>query len=368
MSFFLIFLEEYLYFSSLLILVLGIPGNILLFVMYSRHRLRPLSFSLYFRLIALVDFFITLNWLKIFVRYRFDFYIEDISLFLCKTISYAIYCAGPISSWHLIAISIDRLVSIAFPRRFLFFHKRSFQILVIIVIFVFNMTYYVALLVDFNLVESTTPNHNRETDNQTDDVFITTYNLCIMNMELLYWIDLLNSSVLPFIFMILTTSITIRCIIKSRSRITIPPSTPTTSNGGNYCHQVRGSLSRDAKFSLTSISLNVLFLVLNLPNQVFALYLSFNDQLDTDELWIKLVGFTVLGLFYANHAFGFYVQLAFNGVLRRETLKLLGMRPSVAVVSMKNKASLQSVKAKPLVERPQQQPTKEINITSSRLS
>lgn len=329
MSVFLTFLEQYLYFSSLIILILGIPGNLLLFIMYTRNRLKPLSFSLYFRVIALVDLFITLNWMKVFIRYHFGFFIEDLSVFLCKVVSYSIYCAGPISSWHLIAVSVDRLVAIMYPRRFRLPFKRSFQILACLIIFTANMIYYIALLVDFDLVITS----ENQTDLLNQTVTVTTQQ-CRMNYELLYWLDLLNASILPFVFMILATSMTIRFMVKSRSRSMSVVS--VGGGGGSGSGKVRRNLSRDAKFGLMSISLNVLFLVLNLPNQVFALYLDMSGQYyesNSDDMWKNLVGFFFLGLFYANHAFGFYVQLVFNGILRRETLRLFGFSGNVKFAS-----------------------------------
>lgn len=344
MSSFLSVLEQYFYFSSLIILIVGIPGNALMFFMYtSRARLRTLSFSLYFRVIALVDLFITLNWIKVFIRYRYGgYYIEDTSVLVCKLVSYTIYSAGPISSWHLAAISIDRLVAIMYPRRFLFLFKRSFQMLVSVAIFALNMIYYLPILIDFDLVQL-----NIDTSNQTTDLQLGTNSSqpiiyqCRMDFHLLYWLDMVNSCTLPFLFMIVITSITIRFMVKTRCRTSMVAVVVVCGGSGAGVGGVRtgssssGSLSRDAKFSLTSISLNVLFLVLNLPNHVFALYLALhnydslfdiseysNSQQASSSSWQELVGFSCLVLFYANHAIGFYVQVAVNGVFRRETRKM----------------------------------------------
>lgn len=309
MSSFYIYFEEFLYFSSLIILVFGIPGNVMLLIMYSRKKLKRFSFSIYFQLIAIIDLFITLNWLKIFFRYQYNYYIEDTSLFMCKFVSYSIYCAGPISSWNLIAVSVDRLVTIMFPRRFVFLFKRAYQIAIISCIFVFNMVYYIHLLIDFRLVDVNTASINSTHQSKY---------VCVMNFDVLYWIDLVNASILPFIFMILSSSLTINFIVKSRTRTNTRTTTRT-------CRRI---LNRDIKFGLTSISLNILFLVLNMPNQIFGIYLSLSNDYEP-VLWKDLLGFILLAMFYANHAFGFYLQLAINGIFRKEVTKVFCIRTTI---------------------------------------
>lgn len=181
------------HFSSLLIVVLGVFGNGLLFATYARRPLTKLSISLYFRVIACMNLFVTLNMLKVFFRDRYEYNVADVSSLLCKAVYYTVYCAGPISSWTLVVVSLDRLLTIAYPMRFPFLGQRRFQVLVLIVVFAFNMTYYLYLIFDSQL-------HARSDDSNASNASLTLY--CdISNDKKLYWLDLVNSSLLPFIAM-----------------------------------------------------------------------------------------------------------------------------------------------------------------------
>lgn len=123
-------------------IVLGLVGSLLQYLIYSRRNLAKLSFSLYFRVRAIVDAFITLHLVRFFVKIQFDYIVTNQTDALCKVVHYTIYSAGPISEWIMIAISFDRLIAIVFPRRFMFLFRRRAQILILVLIFTINMIYF----------------------------------------------------------------------------------------------------------------------------------------------------------------------------------------------------------------------------------
>ena len=64
--------------------------------------------------------------------------------------------------------------------------------------------------------------------------------------------DLMNSTVLPFIGMFILSIALIICVYRSRSRI-------------------NSSTSRENRFAMSAISLNIMFLVLNFPLTIYNL-------------------------------------------------------------------------------------------------
>lgn len=128
--------------ATLTAIIMGLIGTVLQFLVYSRKKLLKLSFSLYFRVISIVDAFILLHFIRFYIRVQFDFNITDKNEIVCKLVHYSIYVAGPISEWIMVAISADRLVAIVFPRRFMFIFRKQFQVIVLIVIFAANSLYF----------------------------------------------------------------------------------------------------------------------------------------------------------------------------------------------------------------------------------
>lgn len=254
--------------------------------------------------------------LRFWVKMQFQYSIVDDSDSLCKIVHFTIYAAGPISSWILVTISIDRLIAVVFPRRFLFFFQRKFQIIVLVLIILLNMLYFTFLLFNLELTEEETKKTNNNAQNSfstslssnssntTTEKPAPTYQCSSKNIKLIYWLDLLDAAILPFFFMITTDVILIVYIFRSRKRI--------KSHATNTIN-VNKISSKDRKFSITSISLNLIFFLFNAPTTIFSL-------ISDDGLLIQnFLHF----LFYSHYALGFYVQLAVNSIIRREFLRMM---------------------------------------------
>ena len=80
---------------------IGLCGNILSLIVYSRKKFQNTIFSTYFRLLSLFDFLTLLI--------RFDYILNEydciniraFSIFICKLIYYFVYIQPSISSWIL---------------------------------------------------------------------------------------------------------------------------------------------------------------------------------------------------------------------------------------------------------------------------
>jgi hypothetical protein len=77
---------------------------------------------------------------------------------------------------------------------------------------------------------------------------------------------------------------------------------------------------RDKKFALTSLTLNGLYLFANFPNG-FIYIVAQSSIIVNDDFMHFLDVFTSL-LYYSYYALQFYVQLAFNSVVRREFVRM----------------------------------------------
>jgi hypothetical protein len=299
--YFLIDILHYFYWPSLFLLVFGIVGNVFLFIIYL--RLRKLSVSFYYRISAFIDLFASLNWLKIFLREEYSFFIVNISIFFCKISDFSIFSAFAISSWIQVIISIDRLFHIIYPTKCSILTNLKFQVSVLVIIFAVNLAYFSIHLIEKDLVYT---NVNGTNITKASCLF-QTHSLDAM----LSWLQIGNI-VTSFIFMTLASCITIVFIVKSRQRL------KTLANG-----KARKSQVRDIKFAITSISLNLFFLLTNAPNPFYnTIYSVYEFPIDQNlEKFLAIVRSFLL---FSYFVFSFYVQLFVNNLVRAEFLKIFG--------------------------------------------
>lgn len=280
--------------ASLTLVIFGLVGNTMMFLVFSRHNLRRLSISTYFRAMAILNCFITLNWLKLFFDKQYNYNLSNQSQFLCKLLYYTIYSARPMSAWILVAAGIDRFLTIVYPTLFSFIRKPKFQLAVVCIISFYNAAYYVHLVFNENL--SFNPNTNSTT--------------CICwAIRYLYLSDLINTAVLPFAFMVVSSTAICVYVIKSRKRVR-----KYTLGSG-----IPSRRSRDIKFGFTLIVLNIYFFLSNAPNPLFN-FLNFYIDINANVKQVLRVNF--IGLYYSFYSLVFYAQLLANGLIRQEFFRL----------------------------------------------
>jgi hypothetical protein len=307
-------------FASLVLIPLGLVGNTLMFIVYTtQKRLKRLSVSIYFRIMAIINLYITLNWIKIFLIKQYNYYIANQSAFLCKSVYYLIYWTGPMSSWLCVLVSVDSFLKIAFPNRFQNLHKLKNQLIIIALALIYNMAYYFFMLFDFNFkaVSSQPLSHieNNHTNTSGSDSSPSKIYKCLPSNELLlFWLDLINSALLPFIFRLVLSLFSILVIVKSRQTLMISAET-TNADAINKSRR-----QRDIKFGLTTIFLNLVFFVLNAPNPFYSAVTFF---LDINPELANMLDMLFLAFYYAYYALIFYLQLIVNNVVREELLKCI---------------------------------------------
>ena len=273
---------------SIITFSFGFVGNLLAFLVFSCKKFQNTIFSTYFRCLCLFDFlYLIIAFLQIL---SFDIkivHLFSVSNFSCKILSYFSYFIAAISAWTMVIISLDRMFSIVWPSRFLFRKKSINQIVIIVGMFIFNTIYWspVLFLADLKYIQNET--------NQTGRL------KCIAVSSLLSCFELINISVVPFSLMIISTILTLIKIFKSRKR------------------QSSSVKSKDIKFAITSISLNIIFLVLNLPVTMLVLFTNSVEELD--RLLLSVLSL----MFQCNYSLVFYVNLIVNSLFRKEFYKLI---------------------------------------------
>ena len=99
-----------------LLLVLGSLGNVLSFCVLLRANMRRYSTFCYLACLALVDIGVIITFCVNFIAlYHFNYDIQS-TPFPCKLFAFSIYFLPQYSSWILVAVSIDRVISAKYLR------------------------------------------------------------------------------------------------------------------------------------------------------------------------------------------------------------------------------------------------------------
>ena len=268
----------------------GLIGNLLSFLVFSRKQFNNTIFNVYFRLITITDSASVLTQLNYSLKLGFNIDIKLISNLSCKLLDYFIYSSCPISSYILVYISFDRMLNVTCPNEFKLRHNKLIQLSICLFIILFNLIYYLPILFYRKLdIQSVFQNHT----NQTELIRKCIYT----DNRFIYWMDLFFSTIIPFIFMCLFTSITIIFLFRSKKR-------------------TNGISSRDVKFAITSITLNICFFLFLFPLTLFLLLGIYMD-LNNDRLY-ELKFIMLLTIYSINYSNMFYVNLIVNSIFRNE--------------------------------------------------
>lgn len=131
--------------------ILGITINMFAIFVFSRKKLKTYSYSVYWRVMAISDSIILLHTVRNWANFVFDFNLETQSPLMCKLSEYQPITAGIISTWLHFLISLDRLVIVVYPHRSNLFKKRSFQIVLILVVVVYSLLVNIELPLNYRL-------------------------------------------------------------------------------------------------------------------------------------------------------------------------------------------------------------------------
>jgi hypothetical protein len=234
------------------------------------------------------------------LKYKHNIDIELKGEIFCKLTLYLIYSIAPLSGWVLVMVAIDRLINIknstiCFKLR----KNKSTQIKICISFLAFNLVYYSPMII---FKKFKTKMIYDETKNET----IKSYE-CILDDSngLIYILDFFHSTIFPFFFMILFTSLTLFHIYKSRKKI--------KSNRNSF-------KSKDLKFAFTSISLNLCFLVLNFPIVLILLLSNYIYVISTNLDLFYVIGST---FYYMNFGTVFYINFLANSLFKNELIHLI---------------------------------------------
>ena len=278
---------------SVITIGIGFIGHIVSIIVFLRKPFRANSISTYCISLGIVECLVLLRFAQNIALIAYDINsLSDLSDELCKWIPYFITLLSSIQPFIMVVFSIDKLLSMSMrTRSFPILKKKWFQLSIVAGIVLFNVAIYIYFPI---LIKRREVSPGRLVCDQTATSLFALYITVL----------LIASLILPFVIMIITSVLTIRQLIKSRNSI---------ERVGNVGKERK---LRDAKYAITSVTLNIMFIIFKMPYLVFFVLNAYLAYFDV--YFFNISSF----LFYFYTSSSFFVHLATNSVFRREFLLL----------------------------------------------
>jgi len=284
-----------------IIILIAVISNSLVITIWSRKRFRKFYLRNIYCLEAVTSTLSVLQLIYIVMDETFDFFLQTFSTVMCKITTFLEYSIPSISAYMLIIISVERLISIRSPT----FKSIEIQKILICLSVMYNFSFYVIFLYSFDSVKLEMNNSTNETLNTVSNntgAVVKCIGRNRFHEELTSIMDLINSTIIPFILMSICSIILINYVFNARHKI-------KNRNAKNTQKQ----LNKDIQFSLTIIVLNLVFMVFNLPICVMNLI-----KIDS-SIYLEM-------FFYSQYACSFIIYFCCNKIFRNEFFKILGLK------------------------------------------
>jgi len=280
-----------------IILCIAIIGNTLGCIVIWRPKLINIGPRNIYKYLFVFDTFYVIQIIISYLqRAGFTQYLNKSSLFMCKSLTYFNYSFAPVSPLLLVYISVDRYISVQFPGKRFFLRREKIQSIYFIFIIIYNLIYYTPVIFYRDLIET----NSTQIDNTTNTIS------CSFKKENLFVIsimDSINRVFIPFSLMLVCSCLLIKSIFKSRTRIV-----------ENFLAEENRTFYAEIRLSTVSLSLNLIFLFLNIPFCVIRYVPSY-------FLNVNLFLYSYY-LFYFSYSINFYILLLSNTLFRSEFFSL----------------------------------------------
>ena len=295
------------------LMALTIVCNCFTIYIYAQDVFSKVSETFYLKAMALFDSLLIFQTLGFSLSYAFGIDLKTSSNLACKLLYFASYSFESISTWCEALASLDRCIHISIGGKFKILNRVWFKFTLIGAIFVVNSALYYPMFAYFVLIDMSNQSQNETT-------IITCLSTNGYYSFVLSWIDLFAKIIVPFSIMFVSTLFLVKSLVSSRKRARVKEWQNITLKSNNSASTAlkksKSREQRDFQFALTSITLNILSLLLNLPITFFTIY-DINVESGNDLL------FAISNIcFYLNLSYKFFLYVWVNVKFREEFLKI----------------------------------------------
>ncbi|CAF1204975.1 unnamed protein product [Adineta steineri] len=297
------------------VFTLGIIGNIANMIVFCQGRLKNNGCSLYFVIVSLIHIFVLcFGCIVRIVITLSGFDLSHFSLFFCKCRVYFFVAGVVLSRFYLCLISIDRWLITSLNARTRRLSNVKTIRRIILVSTIIWLLFHLHVGIGFRIeISGCVP---------SSDGFYSTF----------YLITNLAFSIIPFIIIILFTTLTLHRIIMKkrlgnrRNPVVHPVELVERNNHQSNSQNTMNDLDeRLSNKNLQLIKLNIIqvifFILLNLPNTIYTLYsfITKTNQKTNDQITIdNFFNYVASSLLYTHCAISFYIYTLASVTFRKE--------------------------------------------------
>ena len=305
-------------------LIFGTISNILSILVFLRREMRKFSSVVYFGILNIVNLVLLYATLaRIILEFNFEIDIRVLNIFICKLHVFSTYFLGHLSSLILCAISIDRVVSVAFLNK-----SKNYCTPKVAIIITISLTIYNFILSShFLFLESA---YKMKASNDSDAQIVicnprdgTYYSNFINNVWTI--IDMSFFALIPFVIMTVCSFIIIFRVAKQSQRMQSHLKRSINEKKINNAalrrrstissiHEKKSSM-RTRNLALMLIPVNILFLIFLAP---VVMTMHFYSKLQNDKLTAAIVEL----LATCNYTFNLVIYFLTSSKFREELYKL----------------------------------------------
>ena len=275
--------------TRITVISIGILGNIISFIVFSRKTFRNNSISTYCQALSILDCLIIIEIINSTYSLINDTaYFQDWNDSTCKIFYYLSMQVTAIPGWILVAFSVDKMLNMRTSTPNII-RSKIFQWSVVAAIVIFHLLLYSELLISLKVEPI---------------VFMPSVKIC--NFPFLTYFypflyaELVETCLIPFLVMIVTSIVTIRLLLRSGGLV---------EKSGVRNKKRR---SRDIKFAISSLAFNAFFIAFKTPFLVA--YIVTRGENFNNDYFMQISFF--LFLFYCSS--NFFIHFATNSIFRRE--------------------------------------------------
>ena len=319
---------------QMVVLVVGVVGNVLAFVVLTRPFFAKTPVGFYLRALTLADTATIIANINSFVIYGLHITYTSSSQVGCKITIYMFFIPNAVSAWIEALVSFDRMINVIAPARLSFLKTTRFSRLAVLAILVYNLALYSPMLVFFgskSVVKTLSVANSTDVNATTTAVkyYCDFYSYAYLNI--LTWYDLFNSILVPCLIMLVCTLVTVRKLYKSRRNISHEVSNAAAISIKNENNRRR--VHRDRQFAITSVSLCLVFLALNIGLAV--------HNIVSTMISVSVLIFDIVFVVYTvNYSIKFYLYLGVNRSFLLEFKNILFALTKRANVSLQATSAL----------------------------
>ncbi|XP_025080389.1 probable G-protein coupled receptor 139 [Pomacea canaliculata] len=294
-----------------LILILGTFGNGMSIAILSKMNRRGEStVTTYLIALAVSDLLLLyFGLLRLWLYFEFGFDFMSVSSFVCKLCKWVVYMSGAMSAWFLVAVTLQRTVSVVWPHRMNAVCTPRTSRRLVAGIAMFLMAVHLHVLYGVEVVGFEDGNATIYQCHIADEGYLNFFS------KIWSWVDLMIFSLTPFAILLVSNAILLKTVVTSARRALQTLTVRDTK-------QISEREKKASSMTVTLITISFTFFLLTGPFCIYLLikpYVLLNRSTDLREKGIQEVVLVSINmLWYSNSAVNFYLYCLTGSRFRLE--------------------------------------------------